>query len=387
MICQKCKAEVKDTSKFCTNCGEPLYPIVSHSADGSTNTNRRCTACGAIIAKSAKFCTSCGTKQEWGDEAPKDLISQSIAQDKKSPVARRRVIGIGCLIVAGTIACICMALYYMTGVRQDSDEMVNAALENLISPNLKIEQLHAIQNAEDMATGLIYRLLEIYSESGDIGRHCSKEFRSLDSQAEMIAYKNDMILDYREVDIWTDAQDYTKLSIKIEYICLESEYKALIRYTVTDSLFGFLSDKTATMVYEDNNWYVDDLRTQGQSVSEKEYIKDFINENEDCGSDNRCSVYVFDGVIEGKYPIAMELRVQDGQISGAYHYTKTGNGGDLELVGSVSECGEWNIDEYDGDHNLTGSFSGIYSCGIYSGIFTTANGKSMSFNCTVKKSS
>lgn len=59
MICPKCNSEIKDGSKFCTNCGEPLPKT------------KKCIQCGADIKAEALFCTNCGTKQPVKEEKPK----------------------------------------------------------------------------------------------------------------------------------------------------------------------------------------------------------------------------------------------------------------------------------------------------------------------------
>jgi len=59
MICPKCNSEIKDGSKFCTNCGEPLPKT------------KKCVQCGAFIKEEALFCTNCGTKQPVKEEKPK----------------------------------------------------------------------------------------------------------------------------------------------------------------------------------------------------------------------------------------------------------------------------------------------------------------------------
>ena len=51
--CTKCGAEIKETSKFCPECGEkqPAVKKVKH-----------CTNCGAEVKSTAKFCSECGEK-------------------------------------------------------------------------------------------------------------------------------------------------------------------------------------------------------------------------------------------------------------------------------------------------------------------------------------
>lgn len=85
MICPKCNSEIKDGSKFCTNCGEPLPKT------------KKCVQCGASIKEEALFCTNCGAKQPVKEdkfkvddaskkkvEQPQQKILETIPEPKKT---------------------------------------------------------------------------------------------------------------------------------------------------------------------------------------------------------------------------------------------------------------------------------------------------------------
>lgn len=68
MICPKCNSEIKDGSKFCTNCGEPLPKT------------KKCVQCGADIKEEASFCVNCGAKQTVEEAKPKVEEVQQVEQ-------------------------------------------------------------------------------------------------------------------------------------------------------------------------------------------------------------------------------------------------------------------------------------------------------------------
>ena len=73
MICPKCNSEIKDGSKFCTNCGEPLPQM------------KKCVECGALIKEQALFCTNCGAKQPVKEDKPKvdDAPKKNVEQPQQ----------------------------------------------------------------------------------------------------------------------------------------------------------------------------------------------------------------------------------------------------------------------------------------------------------------
>lgn len=77
MICPKCNSEIKDGSKFCTNCGEPLPKT------------KKCMQCGAYIKEEAFFCTNCGAKQPIKEDKSKveevQLKNEEITFVTKTP--------------------------------------------------------------------------------------------------------------------------------------------------------------------------------------------------------------------------------------------------------------------------------------------------------------
>lgn len=87
---------------------------------------------------------------------------------------------------------------------------------------------------------------------------------------------------------------------------------------------------------------------------------------------NVAGVYAFQGFIDGKYPITMQLNIdENGFVYGTYYYDKVKT--DIYLQGTISEDYEIFMEEStDVDaNNLTGSFSGFLDVNdlTFSGIF------------------
>jgi hypothetical protein len=59
MECPSCKAQLKDTAKFCGKCGTKI-----ESANPPADDQNKCIKCGNPLKPNAKFCGKCGAKQE-----------------------------------------------------------------------------------------------------------------------------------------------------------------------------------------------------------------------------------------------------------------------------------------------------------------------------------
>ncbi len=77
MECPSCHAEVREGSKFCSQCGAALPP--------------RCPSCGHSNAPNSKFCSECGTKLGTaGSPAPPPITPATIASPVAASAAERR---------------------------------------------------------------------------------------------------------------------------------------------------------------------------------------------------------------------------------------------------------------------------------------------------------
>lgn len=76
----------------------------------------------------------------------------------------------------------------------------------------------------------------------------------------------------------------------------------------------------------------------------------------------------------GKYPIVMSIHVdEDGNLTGAYYYKKSGPGNCLYVIGK-KKGDHVTINEFDANGNNTGSFDGTYRDGELKGTMEAKSG-------------
>jgi class 3 adenylate cyclase len=91
MECLSCRAELREGSKFCDECGAPVPA--------------RCSACGGDNRPGAKFCSECGAKLiEPGAAAPRSAASAPGTSAAPTPSAERRQLTVMfCDLVGSTV--------------------------------------------------------------------------------------------------------------------------------------------------------------------------------------------------------------------------------------------------------------------------------------------
>ena len=87
-----------------------------------------------------------------------------------------------------------------------------------------------------------------------------------------------------------------------------------------------------------------------------------------------------------KYPITMHLEIDGTIVKGSYYYDKQGSNAKLKLSGT-NEDGILDINETNSEGVSTGHFKGKLSEGVFEGIFTTTEGKNLSFHVSKDDSS
>lgn len=78
----------------------------------------------------------------------------------------------------------------------------------------------------------------------------------------------------------------------------------------------------------------------------------------------------YEGYINNKYKVHMEITDNEGPVSGSYYYTKIGSpSNQLRLEGDCKD-GRYTLTEYDGTGTATGQFIGVVSGNVIKGTFT-----------------
>ena len=79
MECPNCKAQLKDTAKFCGKCGTK---IEQPAQDTGTSTGNKCIECGQPLKPNAKFCGKCGAQQEQASQPAPEKPQEEEAPNK-----------------------------------------------------------------------------------------------------------------------------------------------------------------------------------------------------------------------------------------------------------------------------------------------------------------
>ncbi|MCU1285315.1 MAG: hypothetical protein JWO13_1665 [Acidobacteriales bacterium] len=60
IVCNSCRSNTPENSKFCRHCGNPVTPAPAPAV--SQSVARFCPSCGAAVAGEKPFCAGCGVK-------------------------------------------------------------------------------------------------------------------------------------------------------------------------------------------------------------------------------------------------------------------------------------------------------------------------------------
>lgn len=403
MNCPKCNSPLKEGANFCTECGETI------------SQQRICTNCGAEIKDTAMFCTHCGAKQTKDSslisedaykcantrtienstietepsqqESETNILHENKEEKESSQNTTKKkkksgwIWGIILIIITVIAASVTLYIQY-SGLtdgmayntpQKDSETSTERANERTGNP----PPLNERSKTKEYLAMIIKKMYTPISEPPRYIFYLSREFKALDTYAQEVAMRNKK-WDYRSYYIWYDSKEYNNPSIEVLNISFKSNIKALVTYKVIDSHLGELTQKVATFIFEHGDWYVDDLYSKKTKVAEKKYMSDFIKQQTGDCKYPQVRNYFLSGNIH-KYPIEMHICQDGDQLSGSYHYTKTGSGKSLKLVGRVIENGNWILEEFDEKGKKTGVFDGCFYCGLYFGDFKTAKGDNLIF--------
>ena len=87
---------------------------------------------------------------------------------------------------------------------------------------------------------------------------------------------------------------------------------------------------------------------------------------------NQTSAETFEGKINNKYGIVMQLLILGSDVSGTYHYTSRKS--PITLSGTLDSDGSIRLEEKTGG-KITGQFAGTYTPSEISGTWISADGK------------
>lgn len=103
--------------------------------------------------------------------------------------------------------------------------------------------------------------------------YCSTRYKALLKDALDLEDEDDILLDY---DHWTNSQDDTDFTCKTVTISNLTDSTAIAK--VNEENIGSSYAVTLALLFERNDWFVDDFITEEDGSSEKEYIKRYIEQ-------------------------------------------------------------------------------------------------------------
>lgn len=339
MKCKYCNADVEQNVRFCTTCGKDLSVF------------DKCVSCGELIDKGTAVCPYCGTERPEVEEQ---------TSSKKWIWAVVGVLLIG-LIGGG--------YYYLSQNRGSSSRMAEAVDSDSIDLADTISDMnYNIKSVE----GVQERLTEIFDnglkmgEKDAVHKYYSKEFRDLYMKVGQFEKEHPEIeMRFWNGNLWDGAQEaITGYIIKRVYYLSDKTVDADVSTVYDYEEHHAEYVQHYLLVFENNNWFVDDNLT----MSLKKGMKEYVNESERTTSNTTISngTYSMVGNVS-KYAIHMSIEINGFDANGYYYYDSQDSGNKVKLSGSIKEDGELTLKKFSKDGEETGYFEGLFNGVEYSG--------------------
>ena len=146
-----------------------------------------------------------------------------------------------------------------------------------------IEQ--AATTSSDVEAIIEKRLTDIYADAQQSmnvlendKKYMSQEYNELQNRAIEIGEKIDFVI--IDADHWVQGQDVQDPSMSVKSITPVDATHATAVVTVIN--FGRPTEVTLQLVYERDNWFIDNMqqRYDGELLDEKSWLQDFINQHD-----------------------------------------------------------------------------------------------------------
>ena len=237
MKCPKCKTYVKDGAIFCTQCGARLDDNSTNEAIKTSSSNLQDERHAPTILEKIK----------------KYIINLNGLKDKKISDGKVKIIKVLSWFFIIAIAVYLVILLVNVFNTRNREQFVE---EDIIK--------NRIDNLYRDVTSNHANVDEKYI-SENLGRLMDKAFSLVEGP------------EYIDYNIWTNSQDYETLTANIIDCYFVSEVQAIVKLQVVDSHFGELTSPTLYLLYENGDWFVDDIIEAGGRSLKIHTIK-FIQE-------------------------------------------------------------------------------------------------------------
>lgn len=177
------------------------------------------------------------------------------------------------LKILGILSILLIGLVVYSNVKSYIDEQEHK--EYIAAKKERIKQID-IRNKQ-VNKAIETRLNEIckdLSTYDDTDKYLSQEFKNLLNKGGEIGGPN-----FYNCDIWLNAQDWETITVEILQFRNHSEKRVNVELYFIDSSTSYTYKKpkqTITFIFEEENWFVDDIINIG-GTSLKKYAKDYVN--------------------------------------------------------------------------------------------------------------
>lgn len=324
MKCRYCNTEIKQGAKFCPNCGKEVLD------------NDICFSCGKKIKTGAKFCPHCGanqdetiesiqhsntsveeqppqmggvsiqheevpiadesreenvhtqqfddtieverngTKKEEVIESPKESIQESQQEDLANTLQpyeeTKSKKGIWILLAILLLCAIAGAGYYFFDKSSGDDSYV--ATSDTIDTVVDSSDIHSIEGIKARLNDIFTKALSMPDDVA-VSKYFSQEFKQLYSQVEKIDDTFEEGPGFWNGSIWDGSQDDNPNGYKIVRVNTSSPLEAYVDVELLSDYEKRHSEQTVSMslVFENDNWFIDDILDGRHKDEMKEYIK------------------------------------------------------------------------------------------------------------------
>lgn len=249
MKCKFCQSELGQDTLFCPNCGKDLSGF------------DKCVKCGELLDDDAVFCPYCGTEQ------PHEEPEESAGSRKWMWV------GLVALVLAVGGGCL-----YFASSKGETEAVPADAIADTDSIAVSDSTEPEIRVSKDPVS---IRLREIYDLLFDFtgGKnmsfsyfdsvYCSKSYKELVERFDT-AYENSTLegeIVGPDIDHWVAAQDfdspYMEEVVSVSYLS-DTEATAIV-HIVDHGFNDSEKDVELKLVFENDNWFIDDFILYGAS--------------------------------------------------------------------------------------------------------------------------
>ncbi len=301
MKCKYCESELKPGAKFCPYCGKEVLEFDV------------CINCGKQIKVGASFCPHCGKNQhevniepepiesEPSDEVVenieqpyKEVVNQQVPQDISTPEPQEEVLAdtiepyaekqsskkwVFIIVAVLLVGILGGGGYYFMSNKSESSFIVQEMDSIAEVSDSVISDIHSVKGIKSRLNEILSQALKMYDDEA-VNKFFSQNFIQLYSQVK----KNDATLDEPGFwcgSIWDGSQDDEPNGYEIVSVSTSSPTEAYVDVNLTSDYEGRHSERKMSMslVFENENWFIDDILDFRYKDEMKKYIDSFEHES------------------------------------------------------------------------------------------------------------